>query len=418
VSATHSASPDSPVTPGEPGRALVFDPFAGIAGDMTLAALVDLGLPAEWLSDFVAGLGLGELGVEVERVDRSGIAATRVQLRLPHEHAHRHISDVLEIIDRARVDDGVRSPAAAAFRALAEAEAEVHGTTPERIHFHEVGALDAIVDVLGSVAGCHQLGFDTFYTRPVTVGRGTARMAHGTYPVPAPAVLKLLRGFEVRDPGFEGECTTPTGAALLRALTGGASPPVAWSPVREGFGAGTRDPKGRPNVLRMLEVQLGGAGDAVIVLQADVDDMSAEYAPALVEALISAGAVDASLTPLQMKKGRPGLRVEALVPPGRLAEVRRALFEGSSTIGVRWWWADRAVLQRSEIRLSWEGEEIRAKVTTLPGGGQRIKPEYEDVVSVAERLGMAPYRLQERVLRALGDAGDGAIEDASGSSDG
>ncbi len=185
-------------------RGLIFDPFAGISGDMTIAALLDLGLPLEWLQDFVRGLGLADIRVDAERVSRRGIACHRLVLELPHEHAHRHLSHVVRIIEGTGAAPEVKERAVRAFTLLAEAEAEVHGTTPERVHFHEVGALDAIVDVLASVAGVAELGFTEFYTRPVALGRGWAEMEHGRFPVPPPAVLKLLAGIPVRDPEFEG----------------------------------------------------------------------------------------------------------------------------------------------------------------------------------------------------------------------
>ncbi len=200
-------------------RGLIFDPFAGISGDMTIAALLDLGLPLEWLQEFVAGLNLGDVRVGSEKVNRKGIACTRLLLELPHEHAHRHLHHVVKIIEGTGVAPEVRDRAVHAFTLLAKAEAEVHGTTVERVHFHEVGALDAIIDILAAVAGCAELGVTEFYTRPVALGRGWVDMEHGHFPVPPPAVLKLLKGIPVRDPEFEGECTTPTGAALVAALS-------------------------------------------------------------------------------------------------------------------------------------------------------------------------------------------------------
>jgi pyridinium-3,5-bisthiocarboxylic acid mononucleotide nickel chelatase len=366
-------------------RALIFDPFSGISGDMTVAALLDAGLPLEWLRAFVDGLRLGELGVGAERVDRKGIACTRLLLDLPHEHAHRHLADVVRIIDGTGVSPEVREGAVRAFMLLAEAEAEVHGTTPDRVHFHEVGALDAIVDVLCAVAGAYELGARAFYTRPVALGRGWVDMAHGHFPVPPPAVLKLLEGIPVRDPDFEGECTTPTGAAILRALTGGAAPPTTFVPVRTGFGAGTRDPQDRPNCLRVVVVEVdpaaAGAGDRngdggrVVVVQCDVDDLPPEYVPSLLQSALDAGAVDCTATPVVMKKGRPGVRVEALVPPARLDAVQTALLHAGTSIGLRHWPAERRTLPRRTETVEWRGSEVRVKRSLLPGGGERAKPE-------------------------------------------
>ncbi|MBV9775061.1 MAG: nickel pincer cofactor biosynthesis protein LarC [Gemmatimonadetes bacterium] len=382
-------------------RGLIFDPFAGISGDMTIAALLDLGLPLEWLQDFVAGLKLGDIRVDAEKVDRKGIACRRLILELPHEHAHRHLSHVVRIIEGTGVSGEVKDRAVRAFTLLAEAEAEVHGTTRERVHFHEVGALDAIVDVLASVAGAAELGFTEFYTRPVALGRGWVDMAHGHFPVPPPAVLKLLQGLPVRDPEFEGECTTPTGAALLQAFTEGKTAPRDFVPLATGFGAGSRDPQDRPNCLRLVAIEAGsgaGADDEVIVVQCDVDDLPPEYVPPLLDAVLAAGALDCTTTPVLMKKGRPGLRVEALAPPARQEAVHAALFHAGSSIGVRFWTVQRQALRRREEVVQWRGQEVRVKRSLLPGGGERAKPEFEDVARAAERLGMTPLAAYRAML--------------------
>ena len=357
---------------------------------MTVAALLDLGLPLEWLQDFVAGLNLGPIHVDAERADRRGIACTRLLLDLPHEHAHRHLSHVVRIIEGTKVEAEVQERAVRAFTLLAKAEAEVHGTTVERVHFHEVGALDAIVDVLASVAGVRELGFAEFFTRPVTLGRGWTDMAHGHFPVPPPAVMKLLEGVPVRDAEFEGECTTPTGAALIQAFTGGRPPPTVFRPTRTGFGAGARDPEDRPNCLRLIAIETSAPGATLRLVQTDVDDLSPEYVPPLVEAVLAAGALDCTATPLLMKKGRPGVRVEALVPTDHWEQVTGALFHASPTIGLRSWPVEREVLDRDEETKMWRGNPIRVKRSRLPGAGERAKPEFEDVVRAAERLGITP----------------------------
>ncbi|CAN5704988.1 nickel pincer cofactor biosynthesis protein LarC [soil metagenome] len=357
-------------TTASAGRALVFDPFAGISGDMILGALLELGLPLPWLQEFVRSLELGAIEVGAERVQRKGIASTRLVLSLPHEHAHRHLSDVVRIIEGTGVASEVQERAVHAFTLLAEAEAEVHGTTRERVHFHEVGALDAIVDVLGVVAACAEMGFSAYYTRPVTLGRGWVEMAHGNFPVPPPAVLKLLNGIPVRDPDFEGECTTPTGAALLQALTGGRAAPTTFTPLATGFGAGTRDPGDRPNCLRLIAIEAQEATSAeLLVLQTDIDDLSAEYVPPLIEGVLAAGALDCTVVALLMKKGRTGLRVEALLAPERREAVAAALYTASSSIGYRVWAVQREALHRREETVEWRGQKIRVKRSRLPGGG-------------------------------------------------
>ncbi|HET7275972.1 MAG TPA: nickel pincer cofactor biosynthesis protein LarC [Longimicrobiaceae bacterium] len=378
---------------------LIFDPFSGISGDMTIAALIDLGLPVEWLRDFVNQLDLAEIGVATERVDRSGIACTRLLLDFPEEHAHRHLSDIVAIIEGTRVKPEVRDRAIAAFTLLASAEAQVHGTTPEKVHFHEVGALDAIVDILGAVAGCAELGYSEFYTRPTTLGRGWSEMAHGNFPVPPPAVLKQLKGIPVRDPELEGECTTPTGAVLLRVFTQGQEPPTRFTPLRTGFGAGTRDPSDRPNCLRLIEIESRpGTTEELLLLQSDVDDLSPEYVPPLVDAVLAAGALDCVVIPQIMKKGRPGIRIEALVNPDDESAVSEALFRASPSIGVRKWVVGRDAMPREEVVVRWRGHSLRVKRSSLPGGGVRAKPEFEDVVRVATLLGLTPLEAYRAML--------------------
>lgn len=389
-------------------RGLIFDPFAGISGDMILGALVDLGLEAEWLERFVASLGLGpEVRVVVERAMRSGISCGRVRFELPHEHAHRHLRHVLEIVDRAEVAPEVKETAGRIFRRLAEAEAQIHGTTVEKVHFHEVGALDAILDVLCAVAGIAELGIERCYTRTVAVGTGYVDIAHGRFPLPAPATLKLLEGLPVRDSGFPGECTTPTGAAILATLTEGRRAPSDMVVLQSGYGAGTRDPKGYPNCLRLVTCTVAAGRGQLYLLQADVDDLSPEYVPPAQEALLEAGALDAVVSPVGMKKGRPGLRFEALVPEAGLEGVMTALFETTPTIGARYWPVERPALERREEVVEWQGERIRRKRVRLPNGTERAKPEYEDVLRAGRALGLPPYQ----VRLALEQGGGAVVQD-------
>jgi uncharacterized protein (TIGR00299 family) protein len=387
--------------------ALLFDPFAGISGDMTLAALVDLGLPEGWLPGFVASLGLGDIGVRVERTRRRGIDAAYVAFDLPHEHAHRHLRHVLEIIDRSAAPDSAKRRAADAFHRIAVAEAAVHGTTVEKVHFHEVGALDAILDILCVMTAIDVLGFDEFFTRPVALGSGWIDIEHGRYPVPAPATLRILEG--IRTTGFDlpGECTTPTGAAILATLTGGRAPADPLTPIRTAFGAGSRDPEDRPNVLRLVACRTTPAADALFLIQADLDDMPPEYVARAQQALIDAGALDAVLAPVTMKKGRPGIRIEALTKAADLDALLAALFQATSTIGARYWPVTRPALGRTEERVVWRGQTIRRKRVRLPDGTERTKPEYEDVLRAAEALDLPAWqvRLALEELPA-GDSGD------------
>jgi pyridinium-3,5-bisthiocarboxylic acid mononucleotide nickel chelatase len=374
-------------------RTLIFDPFSGISGDMIVGALVDLGLPESWLRDSVAALGL-PAGVVVERVDRSGIACARVRFEVAEERSHRHLADILEIVANSGASEAARAGAAEVFRRLAEAEAAVHGIPVERVHFHEVGALDSILDVLCSIGGVHELGFERFFTRPVAVGSGTVDIAHGAYPLPAPATARLLDGMVVRETGYREECTTPTGASILAVLTGGAQAPREVVYGRSGFGAGSRDPAGRPNCLRLIACSIADPAERVYLVQADVDDLSPEYVAAARDGLSEAGALDVTLTRIDMKKGRPGVRLEVLAPEASLTAVTEALFIGTRTIGVRYWEVARSILDREEQVVEWRGQRIRRKRVRLPDGRFRAKPEYEDVVAAARALGLAPHEVR------------------------
>jgi uncharacterized protein (TIGR00299 family) protein len=369
---------------------------------MTLGALLDLGLPVEWLEDFVAGLGLANIAVRAGRVQRHGIDCAKVDFDVPAEHAHRHLRHVLEIVDRAGAPERARRRAAEAFRRIAQAEADVHGTTVETVHFHEVGALDAILDVVCCMAAVEQLGFETFFTRPIALGSGWVDIAHGRFPVPAPATLRILEGLPATGLALAGECTTPTGAAILATLTEGRCAIGTFVPKRTGFGAGSRDDADRPNCLRLVACEVAGNGaESLYVVQADVDDLPPEYVPAAQEALLGAGALDASVVSIAMKKGRPGTRVEALVGEAELDRVLETLFRATTTIGARYWAVTRPALARAEETRDWKGQSIRMKRVTLPGGTVRSKPEYEDVVRAARALGLTPFE----VRRAL-DADD------------
>lgn len=381
-------------------RALVVDPFAGIAGDMFVAALVDLGLGEAWLREMVASLGLPGVGVEVGRVSRRGIDCAKIRFQLPEERAHRHLPDVLEIVQGSGADTEVKELAARAFRRLAEAEAEVHGIPIDRVHFHEVGALDAILDVLCSMAGVRALGIERCFTRPVALGSGWVEIAHGRFPVPAPATAKLLEGIPVQETRLAGECTTPTGAVILATLTGGAEPPSDLRLLGSGYGAGSRDPEDRPNCLRLFLTEVRGREDEeLLLIQADLDDLVPEYVPAAQEALMEAGALDAVVHGVSMKKGRPGLRIEALVPRPALDAVLEALFRTTTTIGARFWPVQRPALAREETTLEWRGQRIREKRVRLPDGTIRAKPEYQDVARAAAALGLTPLEVRRALDR-------------------
>jgi len=390
-------------------RIAILDPAAGISGDMTLGALLSAGAPAAWLEELPRRLDLPEVRVTVREVKRSGVACMQVEFAIPEQPHGRTVGELVRLVERAPLSDWVKERAARAFRLIGEAEGRVHGVAPDKVHLHEVGAVDAVLDIVGGIEGFAQLGVEAVYNFPVAVGSGWVEAAHGRLPVPAPATAILLEGVELAgDPGpVEGEATTPTGAALVRVLSSGA-PPARWRMVRSGWGAGQRNPPHYPNALRILVAEQAAEAGRVVLLATDVDDMSPEYVEPLRQALVSAGALDVQTWPVQMKKGRSGFRVEVMAPEELAEGVTAALFRHSTTAGIRRWVAERATLPRRQVTVQLSPEvAVRVKVLEQPDageGGVRLKPEYDDVLAAARALGRPPLeiaRAAERDAEAL-----------------
>jgi uncharacterized protein (TIGR00299 family) protein len=387
-------------------RIAILDPAAGISGDMTLGALLSLGVPQAWLEGLPARLGLDGVGVAVRDAVRSGVACKQVEFAIPEQPHGRHLGELVRLVEKAPISDWVRERAVRAFRLIGEAEGRVHGVAPERVHLHEVGAVDAVLDIVGAIEGFEQLGVEVIYTLPVAVGNGWVEAAHGRLPVPAPATAILLEGLELASGGpVEGEATTPTGAALVRVLAAGP-PPRQWRLVQGGWGAGQRNPAHYPNALRILVAEQAAEAGRVVLLASDLDDMSPEYVEPLRQALVAEGALDVQTWPVQMKKGRSGFRVEVVVPEGLAERVTAALFRHSTTAGVRRWVAERATLARRQVTVQLTPEiAVRVKVLEQPdAAGVRVKPEYDDVLAAARALGRPPLevaRVAERDAEAL-----------------
>src|ERR1051325_102587 len=374
-------------------RIAILDPAAGISGDMTLGALLSLGVPSAWLEGLPGRLGLAGVGVSVRDVVRCGVRCTQVEFTIPEQPHRRHGGAV-----GAR---GVR-----AFGLVGEAEGRVHGVAAEQVHLHGGGAVDAVLDIVGAIEGFEQLGVDAIYTWPVAVGRGWIEAAQGARPAPAPPTAILLEGLEIAAGGpVEGEATTPTGAALLRVLATGA-PPERWRLVTSGWGAGQRNPGHYPNALRVLLAERAAEAGRVMLVATDLDDMSPEYVEPLRQALVAAGALDVQTWPVQMKKGRSGFRVEVVAPEELGDAVTAALFRHSTTAGVRRWVAERATLARRQVTVELAPQvAVRVKVLEQPDAdGVRVKPEYEDVLAAARALGRPPLevaRVAQRDAEAL-----------------
>jgi uncharacterized protein (TIGR00299 family) protein len=382
-------------------RTAILDPFSGIAGDMTLGALLGVGLDPEWLRALPRTLGLADVRVDVREVLRGELVCWKVDFEIPPQPHGRHIAEIRRIVAASGAPAEVKARADAVFWAIAAAEGEIHGVPPETVHLHEVGAVDAILDVVGVVWGLSELGVEDVRCGVLRTGDGTVRAAHGLLPVPAPATLKLLEGHAVR-PGPEGagELVTPTGAGLVRVLSSGP-PPEEYVPLRSGFGAGTKDFPGRANALRVILAEVAessprGAREQVTLLACDVDDMSPEYLAAVPDRLREEGALDVVLLATLMKKGRAGTRIEALCRPNDASRLERLLLTETTSIGVRRSDVTRAALERREVTVDVLGRPVRVKVVTLPDGTARMKPEFEDVQRAAlatERRALDIYQL-------------------------
>jgi uncharacterized protein (TIGR00299 family) protein len=388
-------------------RLAYFDCASGASGDMILGALVDLGLPIDVLRAELAKLPLGGYRLESRRVDRSGLQATKVDVvveasghgREPghhhhhdhshtssHAHSHRGLRDILALLEGSSLAGEVRDRCAAHFRRLADAESAVHGVSPEDVHFHEVGAVDSIVDIVGGVVGLAWLRADRFVSSALNVGSGTVTMSHGTFSVPPPATAALVKGAPIYAAG-EGERLTPTGALLVTGHVSSYGPLPLLRVETTGYGAGSRDTKGEPNVLRLIvgeETTGGSRGDRVVVLEAEIDDMSPQLLAPLMDRLLAAGALDVYYTAIQMKKGRPGILVTILAEPGRREALEDLLFRETTTLGVRRQEWDRTVLERESVSVETPYGSIRVKVGRRGDVVYNAQPEFDDCQRAAE----------------------------------
>ncbi len=383
------------------------DAFSGVSGDMTLGALVDLGFAFDELAALPAQLGLAGVTIESREVGRGPFRARQVDVRVAGQQPHRHLRHVREILTGGALPAPVVERALAVFTRLAEAEGRVHGEPPEQVHFHEVGAADAIVDIAGACLGFHRLGVEAIYASPLVVGSGTVTAAHGVLPVPAPATALLLEGAPIDLTPLEGERTTPTGAALVVTLVRGFGAPPPFRLLKQGLGAGGRDPKDRPNVLRILLGETLGAADhrTVAVVETTLDDASPQVIAHVAARLLEAGARDAFVTPVQMKKGRPGVTVTALCDPALVDAIADLLFRETPTIGLRVRHEERRELAREEALVRLPEGEVRLKVVTLPDGTRRARPEYESLAALSRASGASLEALAARALAAF-DAQD------------
>jgi uncharacterized protein (TIGR00299 family) protein len=386
------------MTEGE--RVVWVDASSGASGDMLLGALVGAGVPIGVLAEAVEKVVPGQVSLTEATVTRAGIAATKVEVAVADDAPARTWPDVERIVGEAGLHEDVRSLAHDVFARLAEAEGRVHGVPAAEVHFHEVGALDAIADVVGVCAGVVHLGLPGVVVSPVALGGGVVNSEHGRLPVPAPAVVELLRGLPSYGGPLDVELCTPTGAALLATLADDWGPQPAMAVAQVGTGAGTRDPEGHANILRVLvgdrvSTQLDhrvsasstSGGSVAVLLETNVDDLDPRIWPGVIAALLEVGASDAWLTPIVMKKGRPAHTLSVLVAPDRADVVRREVYRQTSTIGLREQRVGKHALERELAWVTVDGHRVAVKLARIDGEVVNAQPEFDDVATAAQALG-------------------------------
>lgn len=386
-------------------KTLYFDCFAGASGDMILGALVGVGVDARRLIEQLALLDISGYEVKFDTADRSGISATRAHVRTSREHTHRHLGDILKIINESRLDERIKERGAKIFTRLAEAEARVHNLPVERIHFHEVGALDAIVDVVGACIGFELLGVERFVSSPLHVGSGMVEMAHGRFPVPPPAVAELLKDAPIYATEIRGELLTPTGAAIISTVVAGNYGPLPKMRIEAtGYGAGTREYESFPNVLRLMLGEDSGSvahtDERLLMIESCIDDMSPQLFGYVMERAFALGALDCYLTPVQMKKNRPGVLIQILCQPSMRDAMCELLFTETTTLGVRSYEVERRALEREIVRVETLYGPIDVKVARINGRAVKEMPEYEQCRAAAMRTGAALHLIEAAALRA------------------
>lgn len=382
------------------------DCFSGISGDMLLGALVDAGLPEAGLRAIVPALGLDGCRLEIARTTESPLSATRVRVLVDSPQPPRHLAEIETILNAARLAQPVREKSLAVFRRLAEAEAEVHGCPVTEVHFHEVGAADALVDIVGAVNGLHLLAIDKLICSPLPMPRGWTDCAHGQLPLPAPAVCSLLRGVPVYGEEIDQELVTPTGAALVRTLAEDFGPLPPMLLARTGYGAGSKVRRdGRPNLLRLHLGEGFAPAEAqqVEVIETALDDWSPETWPYVAEKLLQAGALDVLLLPVQMKKGRPGFLLRVISAPATSELVKTILLSETSAIGLRFHTEQRRTLPREAVTLQTGWGAVQCKKISTPAGIV-ITPEYEECRRLAMEHGVPIRQIYEEINRCAGNS--------------
>ena len=382
-------------------KTLYFDCFAGASGDMILGAMVGAGVDPNFLREQLSLLPVTGFKIDFETVNRSGLSATYARVETAHEHKHRHLSDIKQIIEGSRLSDPVKQRAVQIFTRLAEAEARVHNEPVDHVHFHEVGALDAIVDVVGAAICFEALKIDRFVCSSIHVGSGMVKMAHGQFPIPPPAVTELLKGVPFYATEIKGELLTPTGAAIITTVCNEYGPIPQMLTEATGYGAGTREYQDFPNVLRVLlgETEDKTATDERLwMLETNLDDASPQIVGHVMDRVLELGALDCFFTPVQMKKNRPGVLMSVLCRRDEKEAVMRLLFMETTTLGIRSYEVTRRALQRSVVQVETQYGPIDVKVAHLDGRVVNEMPEFEQCRQAAVHANV-PLKVVEEAAR-------------------
>lgn len=387
-----------------------FECLSGISGDMILGALADIGLDLDYLKDELKKLDLSGYKLSSKKVNRCGIGGTKVDVLIDaengkHNACHRTIDTICNLINKSKLSSEVKESSIAVFRRIADAESKVHRVKPEDIHFHEIGAIDSIIDIVGAIIGFKKLEFSEIYFSGVATGCGYVKCAHGKLPVPAPATAELLKGYVLSKTNIDSELTTPTGAAILTTIGKQIKCLPDFRLTNIGYGAGYKDFAELPNLLRVFVGNLESESpdnkqiDEMWMVETNIDDMSGEIFGYVIEKLLDAGAVDAYMTPIQTKKSRPSTLLSAIVPENRLPCVESAIFDQTTTFGIRKYKVHRSKLTCEIIRVTTEYGNVRVKIGKFNGNVKNIKPEYEDCKKIADKKGISLKAVYNATLK-------------------
>jgi uncharacterized protein (TIGR00299 family) protein len=384
-------------------RILYGDLIGGASGDMFVAALLDLGLPLEALKSGLKKIPSLKYRLAVSTKKLHAIRATRFQVLTGKKEPERTWADIRRLIDGSSLEPEVKERAIEVFARLAEAEGKIHGVAPVRVHFHEVGATDSIVDIVSAAIGAHYLKIEAFYFSRIPLGRGMTRSRHGPLPLPGPATLELLKGLPVEFIDLDGETVTPTAAALIATLGSRFNETPQMTVEKIGYGAGAKDFPDRPNVLRLVlgEDSAAWARDEMVVIETNIDDMNPEFYDYALDRLFAAGARDVSLSPLQMKKNRPATLLRVIAEPALREKLAGIIFRETSTIGLRYYPVKRVTLKRAAARVKTKFGTIKVKVIAAPDDTRRATPEYEDLKRIAAAKKIPLKVLYDEVLRSF-----------------